>query len=352
MNDKDELEKFWDLNDEKNVKLYIRDLSRFSFIPFIGSGMSAPFGYPTWSNFLSNIIDYFFEPNERQKYIHLLKKEKFLELADMLNDNLGDGVVEEQVRNEFGISRIENIHEDENYLSLFKNNLIKTFITTNFDSTIEKYIDFPEDKIFLPSNLQHCNDIVDNIRCREKCIIKLHGSANQSESIILTGKTFKAMYKQENTTVKELIDYLWSNSVLLFLGCGLKSDYLIKHFHILASSKKANWHYAILPYPNETEIIKRRRELASLKIRPIWYEKGKYEQIFTILRLIIQNHSLQNAFEDVKKRGKKPDDAEINKSTVMQKEKNLPETSLNINNGNIGTQNLLNIKYLNGNIKL
>ena len=40
------LEKFWEQTGEKNAKIYIDDLSGISYIPFIGSGMSVPFGFP------------------------------------------------------------------------------------------------------------------------------------------------------------------------------------------------------------------------------------------------------------------------------------------------------------------
>lgn len=327
-----ELEKFWELKGEKNVKMYIDDLSKFTFVPFIGSGMSVPFGCPTWSNFLSKIINDFFELSEREPLIDLLKKEEFLELADKLNDILGNGVVEEQVRNEFGFTDIKRVNKDRNYLSFLKNkSSINTFVTTNFDSVIETSLGFSADKIYLPSNLLKCNDIVDKIRHGESCIIKLHGTASQPDSIILTGKTFEAMYKRENTALQELVDYLWNRTVLLFLGCGLKNDYLVEHLQDLASTKKVNWHYAILPYPNETEIIKRRRELTALKIRPIWYEKGKHEQILIILNLITGDYGLQGSLE-------------------TNEQKRSSELTVNVNNGNIGTQTMLNIKYLNGNI--
>lgn len=71
------LEKFWEQTGEKNAKIYIDDLSGISYIPFIGSGMSVPFGFPDWSNFLSKVIDNFLESSEKQTYIDLLEKGNF-----------------------------------------------------------------------------------------------------------------------------------------------------------------------------------------------------------------------------------------------------------------------------------
>ena len=84
-----------------------------------------------------------------------------------------------------------------------------------------------------------------------------------------------------------MIQELWNSHTLLFLGCGLKKDYLINHLIKLANSETNHWHYAIVELPKGVEAIRlRRRELTQLKIRPIWYEKGKHEQIIKILKMI------------------------------------------------------------------
>ena len=76
---------------------------------------------------------------------------------------------------------------------------------------------------------------------------------------------------------------------------------------------------------------KLQRGLVALKIRPIWYEKGKYEQIPAILNLITGNHDFYDSLESNEQKGSN-------------------ESITNINNGNIGSQTVINIKYSNGNI--
>lgn len=286
-NEINKLKEFWNEINEEYINNYIKELSNVSFIPFIGSGMSYPFGYPTWSNFLSDIIHHFHHGDKKEEqYNTMLTKEDFLKLANDLNQELGEGVVEEQVRTTFSLDKLIKIDEESNYLSLIKKSSIHTFITTNFDPVIETCMGISSDKIYLPSNMTYANDVENAIRNREKCVIKLHGTADRVDSIILTKDAFFNAYKSDNTVLKNVVEYFWRGTVLLFLGCGLKNDYLIEHFRRLAGPSKSNWHYAILPYPDENDLLKFRRDLASLKIKPIWYENGKYKQINTILEMI------------------------------------------------------------------
>lgn len=113
----------------------------------------------------------------------------------------------------------------------------------------------------------------------------MHGAWDKLESIILTKSTFDCAYHKENTALTETVDYLWNSSVLLSLGCGLKKDYLIDRIRQLASVGKHNWHYAILAYP-EANVKKFKRNLTQLKIRPIWFENGRFDQIQVILKMI------------------------------------------------------------------
>lgn len=295
----EELINFWESKNEVVCIRYIDELSKISFIPFVGAGMSVPFGFPSWSTFLSEILDIYFEEGEEKSEMKtLLNENKFLELADSLNQSLGEGFIEEQVRIKFGINTFDHVDEDKNYLSLMKTASISTFVTTNFDPVIESNLEIPAEKIYVPSNMIWTNDIEDTLRYREKSIIKLHGTANIADSIIITQQSFYNAYKSQNRYLVNIVEYLWGNSVLLFLGCGLKNDYLVEHLRKLAFLAKTNWHYAILPYP-DNDLINFRRNLVRLKIRPIWFEEGKFYQINLILKAILKDSTVINEYKDI-----------------------------------------------------
>lgn len=282
-----QLVQFWQDTNDKSSYDNINDLRQKKYIPFIGSGMSVPFGYRDWGCFLSSVMDEYYDLDDKEhiEFDDLLAKGEYLFLAEKINSLLNGGITEE-VRKGFHKSKMNIVSSENNYLHLLCKAGVKTFVTTNFDCVIEENSEIPPNNIYLPSNLTKSGDVINTIRAGIGSLIKLHGSWDKLESIILTTSQFDDAYRKENTVLTEIVDYLWNSSVLLFLGCGLKKDYLIDRMLQLAGTGKQNWHYAILAYP-KLDVKKVKRDLAQLKIRPIWFEDGKFDQIQVILKMIV-----------------------------------------------------------------
>lgn len=51
---KNELLNYWDKNGFECLE-DINDLRKMTFVPFVGAGMSVPFGYRTWNEFLKKV---------------------------------------------------------------------------------------------------------------------------------------------------------------------------------------------------------------------------------------------------------------------------------------------------------
>lgn len=277
---------FWQNIEDKYSYDNIKDLQKQKYIPFIGSGMSVQFGYKDWSNFLASVIDEYYYPDDKEhiEFDNMLAKGEYLLLAEKINRLLNNGIAEE-VRKRFNTHEMITVPAENNYLHLLREAQVELFVTTNFDSVIEKNAKISDNSIYLPSNLMKSGDVINAIRTGKGGLIKLHGTWDKLESIILTESDFDSSYCKANTVLTRTIDYLWNSSVLLFLGCGLKKDYLVDRICQLASAEKQNWHYAILAYP-EADAKKFKRDLMKLKIRPIWFENGKFDQIQVILRMI------------------------------------------------------------------
>ena len=280
----EDIKSFWKNNNDRESMNNIKRLSQIPYIPFVGSGMSVPFGFPVWKSFLSEVINRFYTGEDKIEYERRLNGSKFLELADDINKKITNGAIEEEVRKRF--AEITKVDDEQNYVYLFRDANVRMFVTTNFDPVIETFMEIPADKIFLPSNLKKPGNVLETIRHGEKCVIKLHGTYNDPNSIILTKTSFKNAYNYSDKALISVIQELWNSHTLLFLGCGLKKDYLINHLIKLANSEVEHWHYAIVEYPEEGNVNNRIRELTQLKIRPIWYENGKHEQVLEILKMI------------------------------------------------------------------
>lgn len=81
----EDVKSFWEKTNDVESMNNIRELSQIPYIPFVGSGMSVPFGFPDWKKFLSEVINNFYTGENKAELRKLLKNLKFLELADEFN---------------------------------------------------------------------------------------------------------------------------------------------------------------------------------------------------------------------------------------------------------------------------
>lgn len=131
---KNELLNYWDKNGFECLE-DIKDLQGMTFVPFVGAGMSVPFGYRTWNEFLKKVTASLTEKKKRTEVYNTLRKGEYLEAAELLN-NFTNNALMGDVEREFKESRMTA--PGHNYISLLKNNGVKRYITTNYDSVIEK----------------------------------------------------------------------------------------------------------------------------------------------------------------------------------------------------------------------
>lgn len=86
-----ELGSFWDLCDAQLKDMgaansnNFDELAKHSFLPFIGAGMSAGFGYPVWTAFLRQEIRGYAPKEEQAELQKMLKEKQFLPLANALD---------------------------------------------------------------------------------------------------------------------------------------------------------------------------------------------------------------------------------------------------------------------------
>lgn len=160
-----QLVQFWQDTNDKSSYDNINDLRQKKYIPFIGSGMSVPFGYRDWGCFLSSVMDEYYDLDDKEhiEFDDLLAKGEYLFLAEKINSLLNGGITEE-VRKGFHKSKMNIVSSENNYLHLLCKAGVKTFVTTNFDCVIEENSEIPPNNIYLPSNLTKSGDVINTIR--------------------------------------------------------------------------------------------------------------------------------------------------------------------------------------------
>ncbi len=290
-------------NNEKNLnKLTERLAKSNSVIPFVGAGMSVPI-YGTWREYLQAII---------------LPTDKSFEKA--LEEELNIGNYEkaaQTIKDDYGIMFYDNTEEYfskkkikiENISNTVKQ-LPKLFqgpvLTTNLDRVIE-YV-YKDVGIDITTILANSPDLVQiiqtKIRNNESCLWKIHGDVENRQSWVLTEEEYNRQYGAEtggSTLFKEYLSKILEDHVLLFLGCSLQSDKIVKVLKEICKENPYIEHYAILPISygkyvtqdDNEKFNQRMKELGKMGVKPIWYRKGEYDRIVEYLQRLSKDTAIE-----------------------------------------------------------
>ncbi|HXS99018.1 MAG TPA: SIR2 family protein [Candidatus Limnocylindrales bacterium] len=216
-------------------------------VAFVGSGASISSGLPDWRTFLLDLLAYAECLHIRgietgrggwRRTRELLEGGDFLQAAEMLQRELPSRVFTSYIDSVFGKGGEPN----DIHLAIARLPF-SLILTTNFDLLLEAAYDRA------PSFTWRDTDGVFNaIRSKKFAIIKLHGSANDPESIRLT----RTHYRDStfgNPEFNECLKSLLTWKTMLFIGYSLRDSDLL---HLvdearLRFGKKFGPHYAIMP---------------------------------------------------------------------------------------------------------
>ena len=288
--DREDLQTFWKETDEKyglNSLGNLQDLMGVGEVtPFLGAGMSVDFGYPTWGGFLDRAIREEVD-DARQGELQALRTQKeFLPLAEKL-DAYTNGGAGELIAAVFHESKMKPVEAPEDhYCRLLQKMGVHTYVTTNYDRVIEAHV--PGIAVFLPTTLRKIEEITEQDRRRTPYLLKLHGTYERPESLVLTERQYRENYPKDASAVNPaVLRHLWQNKVLLFLGCSLEKDYVVDQMEAMSRENRAVHHFAVMGFPeSEAQLREKARALRKLKIRPIWYPQGQHACVRLILSLL------------------------------------------------------------------
>ncbi|WP_144487502.1 SIR2 family protein [Bacillus pumilus] len=222
---------------------------RTQVVPFIGSGISIPFGIPSWAGLLYKLKNKLPKPTD----------EKFVQVRSQFEIYYNNGDV-------FGMLDILKNHaptlgDSNNYPDIFKsiindntashknlfqidNNVkdilhfgAKLIITTNYDTILEKFSN--EFNYGYENSISWSNMIgVPNL-IKEKTIFHLHGSVTFPNDMIVTQDSYDKLYESDHRI--DVMQSLMGDKYLLFLGFSLTDKYVVNE---LERIDKANNNYS------------------------------------------------------------------------------------------------------------
>jgi hypothetical protein len=259
-------------------------ISNEKVIPFVGSGMSEPTGFPVWREFLFALCAR--SSLTRERLDCLLDAGEFELGASEIYSQMNHRLFDERIENTFKVVSEDEINGSVRYLpKIFK----KDVITLNYDSILETiYASSGSSftRILAGENLADFREISSK---GGRCLIKYHGDLAEPRTRILTLEEYVERYEKPSEIKDSLVE-LFKNHKLLFLGCSLSTDRTMELFKIIADSdKKTPRHFALLKAPTEErKQIDREKFLTERSIFPIWYDGEHDECIEAILVRILR----------------------------------------------------------------
>lgn len=257
----------------KYIKEHRRDI-----VPFVGAGISKECGLYLWGELLDALAEGFLTKDEIVK----LHGGNYFEYADKIVEAIGNPHLAMKRIGELFAKRDIKI---TNSVKIILNSFSPLLVTTNYDDIIEKAsMQFPGSKPL--KALLPClkGQIDEAIQVNDHCLLKLHGSVEETTSFILTTDQYERFYGKRNShndlPLPLYLEKIFSGHKVLFIGCSLGEDRTMDILRWCVEKYENFSHYAIVPFLEDEEDHKR---LSRLGISPIYYPEGDYKAVEKLL---------------------------------------------------------------------
>lgn len=273
---------------------YIIDaIENGNLIIFIGAGVSALYGYPTWDGLAKKLLD------KCESEDKITKSQKAVLMSDSFDsmqrvtiacDKLGD--------NTNGLKHVVDILSEEvvdkdkkkklNEISRYLASYNCPIITTNADLSLDNTKEF-KNRLILPSFINW------NENYNYLSLIHLHGSIAEPENMIFTSQGYAKAYRVKDKEFGEKLYKLLKNEkTILFIGYGMQEFMLIQYF-ISDVSKGVPNRFLLKGYLEKDKLAEEfdREYYKSLGIELISYstEKKGYDALISVLKK--WNHTIK-----------------------------------------------------------
>jgi len=186
---------------------------------YVGAGLSAQVGYPTWQTFVRGLLDW------------AVKSELFDPgFADSLRDAIREGDVDPVADNVVSVVAEEDPKALQEYLrgvflrprpvskvhNVLQQIPFSAVLTTNFDNCLEQT--FPGAPVYTPGQTE---PLLDAIVKRQFFLLKLYGTLEQPESVMVAPAQYDAAING-NLPFAQFMETLFFSRTLLFVGASLE----------------------------------------------------------------------------------------------------------------------------------
>lgn len=249
-------------------------------IPFVGSGMSAPTGFPTWAKFLR-------ETCRQTRGFTVTQLDRLLRCGDYetaasrVFAGMPPQLFNEQFEANFQLLPGRDIKGPVQLLPFLFDSIV---ITTNFDAILEGVYGNRRQTFQTTLKGLEIEEYRKKVAIGARCLLKLHGNYTETNGRVLLKEEYDAFYEPGCKGRKEL-SHIFQSGGLVFLGCSLLQDRTMLLLKEIADSD-ANMprHYAFLQKPGTNPKTKEREHfLTERNIFPIWYDGDHNDDIEALL---------------------------------------------------------------------
>lgn len=265
------------------------DFIRGRVAVFLGAGVSAGSrtraGLPikTWADFLKSNADSLPDNTASEEIKDLVDQGDYLFACEILKDQLNN--------NDKWESTLKNEFEKIGSLSDLQKSVLKLnpriIITTNFDLYIESH--WGKENPNATHHLQVKNGISSDcfsiFRDDEHHLVKLHGSINQTDSMIFSLSDY-ASKAHANWQYGAFMELLLCTHTVIFIGFSMKDTAITNLLEIYAQKYPKNRpHYAFMPDFNSDRKSKIMRNFRKLFIIP-YPSKDNHKQLTSHIKAL------------------------------------------------------------------
>ena len=259
-------------------------------LPFVGAGLSIPFGFKGWQQFLLAQAG---PPEVKAKISERLDRGEYEEAAEELLESMGRFDFQDALNIEFGEKKLSDV-KVQGAVAYLPRLASGPVITTNFDRVLEKIFEESgarfEERIWGPKPKMAQKAVTQNRRY----LLKLHGDVLDETERVLTLSEYAKTYGVNDEPAKidfdkplpRLLRILLMNRPVLFLGCSLHHDRIVQFIQQIGGAEAGLAHYAVVEHPGDADFAKANKTFSEYGIRRIWYPKGEHGYVEKILQYL------------------------------------------------------------------
>ncbi len=233
-------------------KQLVTQIVNGNFILVVGAGASLntadSLGQrpPTWEQLISRLMKMFSSGSTRKEIDSLLKQGHFLEAAEYLKIHARSKAKEQDFLNEIASATDGSdsagghlFKPGEFHRTLLRLNP-KIIVTTNYDRILERATESGYN-VHEPDSTSLARDI----RSGADVIVKIHGSVNNANDIVLT-RTDYSRLRRHGSEVLDILQALFLTKTALFVGYSLSDpDIQLLMENVLGARDEASAHYLL-----------------------------------------------------------------------------------------------------------